>query len=117
MTITRTQVSSISYEGNGATSFSFPFKVQQNTEIKVDFYNTNNSVQTLTLNTDYTVSNWDIEGQGMISLTNALQTGTKITIQPNVNFTQLVDLKNSQILPLETIENTCLLYTSPSPRD
>ena len=106
MTITRTQVSSISYEGNGATSFSFPFKVQQNTEIKVDFYDTNNSVQTLTLDTDYTVSNWDIEGQGMISLTNALQTGTKITIQPNVNFTQLVDLKNSQTLSPETVENT-----------
>ena len=106
MTITRTQVSSISYEGNGATSFSFPFKVQQNTEIKVDFYDSNNSVQTLTLDTDYTVSNWDIEGQGMISLTNALQTGTKITIQPNVNFTQLVDLKNSQTLSPETVENT-----------
>ena len=106
MTITRTQVSSISYEGNGATSFSFPFKVQQNTEIKVDFYDSNNSVQTLTLDTDYTVSNWDIEGQGMISLTNALQTGTKITIQPNVNFTQLVDLKNQQTLSPETVENT-----------
>lgn len=84
------------YSTNGSTTqFPFSFLVFQESDIVV--YKTNIStmeINTLTLNTDYTVSGVDNTAGGYVQISPALATGYKITILRKLNIVQDADLSN-----------------------
>lgn len=98
MTVQSAVNSGITHSGNGsATYFSFPFKVNLNTQIEVIVRDADDVETTKSLNTDYTVSNHNIEGSGTISYPvsgDPLPTGHKITITPKMDYLQSTDLRN-----------------------
>jgi len=79
-------------------TFPFTFKVFTTTDIAVIYTDTLNVENTLLLNVDYTVSlNIDQVASpgGSITTTAIYATGTFITIQSNLDYTQQLDLTNA----------------------
>jgi hypothetical protein len=95
--------SRMTYTGNGATAtYSFTFKVFNQSDLLVTVKDTDGVESTLTLTTDYTVT-INANGTGSITLVNASQgwlTGGFLTtdyilvIRRNVDLTQETDIRN-----------------------
>jgi hypothetical protein len=93
------------YTGNGATSsYSYTFRVFENTDLLVTVTDTDDVETTLTITTDYTVSDVGEESGGSVALVSASQswldgsgnllTGYKITIRRVVDLVQETDIRN-----------------------
>lgn len=104
------QATRIQYTGNDvATSFSFPYKFLQTSDLTVVFTNTAGSDATLVEDTDYTVTGAGDESGGSITYPvsgDPLATGEYLTIYRQVPYTQEADLSNQGAYFLETIEDT-----------
>ena len=97
---------SVTYSGNGSTTvFPYSFKIFANSDLVVSLRNDTTGVSTTqTLTTDYTVSGAGTDSGGNVTFVTAPASGNTVKIERNLAFTQ-------------TTVYTCLLYTSPSPRD
>lgn len=104
------QATRIQYTGNDvATSFPFPYKFLQTSDLTVVFTNTSGSDSTLVEDTDYTVTGAGVESGGTVTYPvsgDPLATGEYITIYRQVPYTQEADLSNQGAYFLETIEDT-----------
>ncbi|STT55910.1 Uncharacterised protein [Klebsiella pneumoniae] len=73
-----TQVSRNEYTGNGATTqYDFTFRILDKSHLLVQTLDTSESIVTLTLGTDYTVTGVNRYNGGKVVLTSALPAGYK----------------------------------------
>lgn len=96
------------YTGNGVTTiFAYTFKVFVASQIKVLKKGPNaiDPIQTLVLNTDYTVSGVGSSGGGNVTLTSPPSNGSTLIIMRNVPLTQDFDIRNQGDYYPEYIEN------------
>lgn len=84
------------YVGNGATAtYSFTFRIQESSQLKVIKIDLSNVETNLTLTTDFTVSGVGAANGGTITLVAGnLPTGYKLAILRVVPLTQLTDIRN-----------------------
>lgn len=93
------------YVGNGANSvYAYSFKIFSQSDLTVKVRNTSTEVETtLTITTDYTVSNVGVSSGGNVTLVNAsqawltagkLSTGYTLTILRVVSLVQNTDIRN-----------------------
>lgn len=102
MTVSTT-TNSQSYTGSGTTPFSFPYKFFANTDLVVKRRTSAGVLNTLVLNTDYTVSGAGSDSGGTVTPL-ASETGNTITIIRQVSRTQGVDLQDLGAFPAEGVE-------------
>ncbi|OVU71871.1 phage tail fiber protein [Klebsiella pneumoniae] len=90
-----TQVSRNEYTGNGATTqYDFTFRILDKSHLLVQTLDTSESIVTLTLGTDYTVTGVNRYNGGKVVLTSALQAGYKISIERSTPVTQESSIRN-----------------------
>lgn len=90
-----TQVSRNEYTGNGATTqYDFTFRILDKSHLLVQTLDTSESIVTLTLGTDYTVTGVNRYNGGKVVLTSALPTGYKISIERKTPVTQETSIRN-----------------------
>ena len=90
-----TQVSRNEYTGNGATTqYDFTFRILDKSHLLVQTLDTSESIVTLTLGTDYTVTGVNRYNGGKVVLTSALPTGYKISIERSTPVTQEASIRN-----------------------
>ncbi|EPK1119121.1 phage tail fiber protein [Klebsiella pneumoniae] len=90
-----TQVSRNEYTGNGATTqFDFTFRIFDKSHLLVQTLDTSESIVTLTLGTDYTVTGVNRYNGGKVVLTSALPAGYKISIERSTPVTQEASIRN-----------------------
>jgi len=107
MTIQSNVNDGITHSGNGSTTnFSFPFKVNSSSQVEVIIRDANGDETVLS--TNYTVNNPTVEGSGTVDYPDsgdALPSGSKITIQPKMDYLQSTDLRNQGRFAPETHED------------
>lgn len=93
MTVNTTDIVSGPYLGNGVTtSFSYTFRIEDKTQLVVYQINQDLSVQTLVVDSNYTVAGIGVDAGGTITLTGgALATGKSLLIRSNYPQTQITD--------------------------
>lgn len=90
-----TQVSRNEYTGNGATTqYDFTFRILDKSNLLVQTLDTSESIVTLTLGTDYTVTGENRYNGGKVVLTSALPAGYKISIERRTPVTQEASIRN-----------------------
>lgn len=90
-----TQVSRNEYTGNGATTqYDFTFRILDKSHLLVQTLDTSESIVTLTLGTDYTVTGVNRYNGGKVVLTSALPAGYKISIERSTPVTQESSIRN-----------------------
>ncbi|MHB4163720.1 phage tail fiber protein [Klebsiella pneumoniae] len=90
-----TQVSRNEYTGNGATTqYDFTFRILDKSHLLVQTLDTSESIVTLTLGTDYTVTGVNRYNGGKVVLISALPAGYKISIERNTPVTQEASIRN-----------------------
>lgn len=90
-----TQVSRNEYTGNGATTqYDFTFRILDKSHLLVQTLDTSESIVTLTLGTDYTVTGVNRYNGGKVVLTSALSAGYKISIERSTPVTQEASIRN-----------------------
>lgn len=90
-----TQVSRNEYTGNGATTqYDFTFRILDKSHLLVQTLDTSESIVTLTLGTDYTVTGVNRYNGGKVVLTSALPAGYKISIERKTPVTQEASIRN-----------------------
>ena len=90
-----TQVSRNEYTGNGATTqYDFTFRILDKSHLLVQTLDTSESIVTLTLGTDYTVTGVNRYNGGKVVLTSALPVGYKISIERSTPVTQEASIRN-----------------------
>ncbi|WP_109024153.1 phage tail fiber domain-containing protein, partial [Klebsiella pneumoniae] len=90
-----TQVSRNKYTGNGATTqYDFTFRILDKSHLLVQTLDTSESIVTLTLGTDYTVTGVNRYNGGKVVLTSALPAGYKISIERSTPVTQEASIRN-----------------------
>lgn len=90
-----TQVSRNEYTGNGATTqYDFTFRILDKSHLLVQMLDTSESIVTLTLGTDYTVTGVNRYNGGKVVLTSALPAGYKISIERSTPVTQEASIRN-----------------------
>lgn len=90
-----TQVSRNEYTGNGATTqYDFSFRILDKSHLLVQTLDTSESIVTLTLGTDYTVTGVNRYNGGKVVLTSALPAGYKISIERSTPVTQEASIRN-----------------------
>ncbi|MDI0464358.1 phage tail fiber protein [Klebsiella variicola] len=90
-----TQVSRNEYTGNGATTqYDFTFRILDKSHLLVQTLDTSESIVTLTLGTDYTVTGVNRYNGGKVVLTSALPAGYKISIARSTPVTQEASIRN-----------------------
>lgn len=90
-----TQVSRNEYTGNGATTqYDFTFRILDKSHLLVQTLDTSESIVTLTLGTDYTVTGVNRYNGGKVVLTSALPAGYKISIERSTPVTQEASIRN-----------------------
>ncbi len=90
-----TQVSRNEYTGNGATTqYDFTFRILDKSHLLVQTMDTSESIVTLTLGTDYTVTGVNRYNGGKVVLTSALPAGYKISIERSTPVTQEASIRN-----------------------
>ncbi|MHB2490275.1 phage tail fiber domain-containing protein, partial [Klebsiella pneumoniae] len=90
-----TQVSRNEYTGNGATTqYDFTFRIFDKSHLLVQTLDTSESIVTLTLGTDYTVTGVNRYNGGKVVLTSALPAGYKISIERSTPVTQEASIRN-----------------------
>lgn len=95
MTIPSGEVGVTYHTGNGvADTFDYEFKITAASDLKVTQTDTNGVDTVLTLTTDYTVSGVGANGGGSITLTSALTDQYTLTIEDNVETSQLTPFGN-----------------------
>ena len=100
-----TNVSSVSYTGNGTTVY-FPFtgKFLSASDLRVSV--TTSGVEVVkTINTHYTVTGAGEDSGGNVTFLTAPASGTTVTIQRNTTFTQPTKLVNNGVFDAEVIED------------
>lgn len=97
------------YNGNGVTSvFDYDFQIQAERELLVTRQNADDTEDTLTLTTDYTVSGVGVDAGGQITLVapaTALPTGSKLVIQYAGDYNQSSDYSSQGGINLEELED------------
>lgn len=90
-----TQVSRNEYTGNGATTqYDFTFRILDKSHLLVQTLDNSESIVTLTLGTDYTVTGVNRYNGGKVVLTSALPAGYKISIERSTPVTQESSIRN-----------------------
>lgn len=90
-----TQVSRNEYTGNGATTqYDFTFRILDKSHLLVQTLDTSESIVTLILGTDYTVTGVNRYNGGKVVLTSALPAGYKISIERSTPVTQESSIRN-----------------------
>lgn len=90
-----TQVSRNEYTGNGATTqYDFTFRILDKSHLLVQTLDTSESIVTLTLGTEYTVTGVNRYNGGKVVLTSALPAGYKISIERSTPVTQEASIRN-----------------------
>ncbi|MGL3061587.1 phage tail fiber domain-containing protein [Klebsiella pneumoniae] len=90
-----TQVSRNEYTGNGATTqYDFTFRILDKSHLLVQTLDNSESIVTLTLGTDYTVTGVNRYNGGKVVLTSALPAGYKISIERSTPVTQEASIRN-----------------------
>ncbi|HHC1143663.1 TPA: phage tail fiber protein [Klebsiella pneumoniae] len=90
-----TQVSRNEYTGNGATTqYDFTFRILDKSHLLVQTLDNSDSIVTLTLGTDYTVTGVNRYNGGKVVLTSALPAGYKISIERSTPVTQEASIRN-----------------------
>ncbi|MDX7656126.1 phage tail fiber domain-containing protein [Klebsiella quasipneumoniae] len=90
-----TQVSRNEYTGNGATTqYDFTFRILDKSHLLVQTLDTSESIVTLTLGTDYTVTGVNRYNGGKVVLRSALPAGYKISIERSTPVTQEASIRN-----------------------
>ena len=90
-----TQVSRNEYTGNGATTqYDFTFRILDKSHLLVQTLDTSESIVTLTLGTDYTVTGVNRYNGGKVVLNTALPAGYKISIERKTPVTQEASIRN-----------------------
>jgi hypothetical protein len=106
----------VSHLGNGSTAtYSFNFKIFDQTHLTLKILNTDSAESPLTLSTDYTVTGAGETNGGSITLTNSgqdwidgsgfLKTGYKLIIKRTVPKKQTADIRNQGDFHASTHEN------------
>ena len=94
------------YNGSGTTGpFPYPYKFFADTDLKVVLTDSDGADSTLVLTTDYTVSGAGEATGGSVTLVEALAVGEKLTIIPNLSYTQSADYEENDDFPAATHEN------------
>ncbi|MET4425856.1 hypothetical protein [Bradyrhizobium sp. RT3a] len=97
--------SRMSYVGNGSTTvFAIPYYFQQNSDIVVAVQDTNGTVTTKVLGTDYTLSGATLSAGGSCTFTTAPTSGYIIAIYRVPPLTQTLSLNNNDPLPADSLE-------------
>lgn len=105
MTVSST-TNRVDYVGTGITGpYSYPFRIQTETDLTVTVATSAGVETTLTYLTDYTVSGARARNGGSITLTTALATGYALTIRRVVPLTQLTNIRNQGPYFPETVED------------
>lgn len=90
-----TEVNENTYTGNGTTTvFPYQFRVYKKSDLVVQVVDLSETIKTLTLDTDYTVSGAGGYQGGNVTLTSPLANGWKISITRELPVTQETDLRN-----------------------
>lgn len=90
-----TEVDHNDYTGNGVTtSFPYTFRIFQKADLVVQVVDLDENLVTLTLDTDYTVTNAGSYSGGAVVLQAALANGWQISISRDLPVTQETDLRN-----------------------
>ena len=90
-----TQVSRNEYTGNGATTqYDFTFRILDKSHLLVQTLDTSESIVTLTLGTDYTVTGVNRYSGGKVVLNTPLPDGYKISIERSIPVTQETSIRN-----------------------
>lgn len=107
MTIESAVNDGIVHDGDDvATNFSFPFKVNNATQVEVVLRDSNGDETVLT--TNYTVNNPNVEGSGSVDYPTSgspLATGDSLAINPKMDYKQSTDLRNQGRFSPETLED------------
>lgn len=100
-----TEVNHNEYTGNGVTTtFPYAFRIFQASDLLVTTSDTNGTLRTLTLNTDYTVSGVGSYSGGTVILPVPLGNGWSISIERDLPVVQETDLRNQGRFFAETHE-------------
>ncbi|WP_312293279.1 hypothetical protein [Atlantibacter hermannii] len=100
-----TEVNHNEYTGNGVTTtFPYAFRIFQASDLLVTTSDTNGTLRTLTLNTDYTVSGVGSYSGGTVILLAPLSNGWSISIERDLPVVQETDLRNQGRFFAETHE-------------
>ncbi|EGU1713839.1 hypothetical protein IL002_000458 [Escherichia coli] len=100
-----TEVDHNEYTGNGVTTtFPYAFRIFQASDLLVTTSDTNGTLRTLTLNTDYTVSGVGSYSGGTVILPAPLSNGWSISIERDLPVVQETDLRNQGRFFAETHE-------------
>lgn len=100
-----TEVNHNEYTGNGVTTtFPYAFRIFQASDLLVTTSDTNGTLRTLTLNTDYTVSGVGSYSGGTVILPAPLSNGWGISIERDLPVVQETDLRNQGRFFAETHE-------------
>lgn len=90
-----TEVNENTYTGNGTTTvFPYQFRVYKKSDLVVQVVDLSETIKTLTLDTDYTVSGAGGYQGGNVTLASPLANGWKISITRELPVTQETDLRN-----------------------
>lgn len=90
-----TEVSHNEYTGNGVTtSFPYQFRILNKADLVVQTLDANDTITTLVLDTDYTVTNAGSYTGGAVVLPAPLANGWRITIDRVLDVVQETDLRN-----------------------
>lgn len=90
-----TEVDQNEYIGNGVTTaFPYTFRVFKKSDLVVTVLDLSQNIQTLILDTNYTVSGVGAYKGGNVTLTNPLASGWKISVSRQLPITQETDLRN-----------------------
>lgn len=101
-----TEVNHNEYTGNGVTTtFPYAFRIFQASDLLVTTSDTNGTLRTLTLNTEYTVSGVGSYSGGTVILPAPLSNGWSISIERDLPVVQETDLRNQGRFFAETHEN------------
>lgn len=101
-----TEVNHNEYTGNGVTTtFPYAFRIFQASDLLVTTSDTNGTLRTLTLNTDYTVSGVGSYSGGTVILPAPLSNGWSISIERDLPVVQETDLRNQGRFFAESHEN------------
>lgn len=94
------------YSGDGSTvTFNFSWTFKNAADVVVTRYNADDSVSSLILNVDYTVTGGN-GAAGSVTLTLAPATGETLVVERVTAAQQTTDLVPGQSLPAETLEST-----------
>lgn len=100
-----TEVNHNEYTGNGVTNtFPYTFRIFQASDLLVTTSDTNGTLRTLTLDTDYTVSGVGSYSGGTVILSVPLGNGCSISIERDLPVIQETDLRNQGRFFAETHE-------------